>query len=62
MLNPGQTVDGSLNPSDLVWNYPDGQVESGPYVDGKQHGRWRVAFPDGEVTYVEFVRGVRQEP
>ena len=45
-----------------IWKYPDGQVESGPYVDGKQHGRWRIASPDGEVTYVEFVHGVRQEP
>jgi len=41
---------------------PDGQVESGPYVDGKQHGRWHVAFPNGQVTDVEFVHGVRQEP
>ena len=45
-----------------IQRFADGEVQRGPYADGERHGRWQVASPDGEVTYVEFVHGVRQEP
>ena len=45
-----------------VWKFASGQVDSGPYVDGEQFGRWRVRCPGGEVEHIKFIRGVCRDP
>ena len=33
----------------------DGEVSTGPYVDGKRHGRWKIRTTDGEVFTGRYV-------
>ena len=45
-----------------VVRFPNGTVDTGPYVDDRRHGRWTIRFSNGRVEEGPYVVGHRHGP
>lgn len=56
----GSVQNGKLTGHRVIRNPKNGNVNEGPYVDGKRHGLWVCRQPSGRTETVTYVNDVRQ--
>ena len=55
----GSLTDGKRHHGQWVIRDADGDVQEGPYVDGKMHGQWVLRYAEGDVQEGPYVDGKR---